>query len=62
VPSLLLEDGTTIGEVPAICRYIEEIHPAPPLLGETAKEKAQVARRRAHRRRGVGRTLGRPPG
>jgi len=43
VPTLVLEDGTAIGEVPAICRYIEEIHPAPPLLGQTAKEKAQVA-------------------
>ncbi|MEA2650078.1 MAG: glutathione S-transferase [Candidatus Binataceae bacterium] len=43
VPTLVLEDGTAIGEVPAICRYIEEIHPSPPLLGETAKEKAQVA-------------------
>jgi glutathione S-transferase len=43
VPTLVLEDGTAIGEVPAICRYIEEIHPAPPLLGATAKEKAQVA-------------------
>jgi glutathione S-transferase len=43
VPTLMLEDGTAIGEVPAICRYIEETHPIPPLLGETAKEKAQVA-------------------
>jgi glutathione S-transferase len=43
VPTLVLEDGTAIGEVPAICRYIEEIHPTPPLLGETAKEKALVA-------------------
>ena len=43
VPTLVLEDGTAIGEVPAICRYIEEIHPAPPLLGVTAKGKAQVA-------------------
>lgn len=42
VPTLVLEDGTAIGEVPAICRYIEEIHPAPPLLGETAKERALV--------------------
>jgi glutathione S-transferase len=42
VPALVLEDGTTIGEVPAICRYIEETHPAPRLLGETAKEKALV--------------------
>jgi glutathione S-transferase len=43
VPTLVLEDGTAIGEVPAICRYIEETHPTPPLLGETAQEKAQVA-------------------
>jgi glutathione S-transferase len=43
VPTLVLEDGTAIGEVPAICRYIEEVHPTPPLLGETAKGKAEVA-------------------
>ena len=42
VPTLLLDDGTAIGEVPAILRYIEEIHPAPPLLGTTAKIKALV--------------------
>jgi glutathione S-transferase len=43
VPTLVLDDGTAIGEVPAIWRYIEETHPTPPLLGETAKERAQVA-------------------
>jgi glutathione S-transferase len=43
VPTLVLKDGTAIGEVPAICRYIEEAHPTPALLGETAKEKAEVA-------------------
>jgi glutathione S-transferase len=42
VPTLVLEDGTAIGEVPAICRYIEETYPTPPLLGETATEKALV--------------------
>jgi glutathione S-transferase len=42
VPTLVLEDGTAIGEVPAICRYIEEIYPTPRLLGEMAREKAQV--------------------
>jgi glutathione S-transferase len=42
VPTLVLEDGTAIGEVPAICRYIEETYPQIPLLGETAKEKASV--------------------
>ena len=43
VPTLVLEDGTAIGEVPAICRYIEETHPTPPLLGGMAKEKALIA-------------------
>jgi glutathione S-transferase len=43
VPTLVLEDGTVIGEVPAICRYVEEAHPTPLLLGETAKEIAEVA-------------------
>jgi glutathione S-transferase len=42
VPTLVLEDGTAIGEVPAIMRYIEEIHPQTPLLGETTKERALV--------------------
>jgi glutathione S-transferase len=40
VPTLLIEDGTAIGEVPAILRYLEEIHPQPPLYGETDKERA----------------------
>jgi glutathione S-transferase len=43
VPALVLEDGTSIGEVPAILRYLEEIHPVPPLLGSSAKIKALVA-------------------
>jgi glutathione S-transferase len=43
VPTLVLEDGTSIGEVPAIQRYLEEIHPEPRLLGATPKMKAQVA-------------------
>ncbi|HUC61200.1 MAG TPA: glutathione S-transferase family protein [Alphaproteobacteria bacterium] len=43
VPYLVLDDGTGIGEVEAICRYIEETHPSPPLFGADAKEKALVA-------------------
>ena len=43
VPTLVLEDGTAIGEVPVIVRYIEEIYPQMPLLGVTAKERALVA-------------------
>ena len=42
VPTLLLEDGTAIGEVPAIQRYIEELQPQPSLWGETPKEKALI--------------------
>jgi glutathione S-transferase len=42
VPTLVLEDGTSIGEVPAILRYLEETHPNTPLLGASAKEKALV--------------------
>jgi glutathione S-transferase len=43
VPTLVLEDSTVIGEVPAIQRYLEEIYPEPPLLGSTPKTRAQVA-------------------
>src|ERR1700738_2380912 len=43
VPTLVLEDGTAIGEVPAIWRYLEETYPTRPLLGATPKEKALVA-------------------
>jgi glutathione S-transferase len=43
VPTLVLEDGTAIGEVPAIWRYLEETYPTTkPLLGATPKEKALV--------------------
>ena len=42
VPTLVLEDGTAIGEVPAIWRYLEETYPTKPLLGSTSKEKALV--------------------
>lgn len=43
VPTLMLDDGTAIGEVPAIQRYLEEIYPEPPLLGATPKTRALVA-------------------
>jgi glutathione S-transferase len=43
VPTLVLDDGTAIGEVPAIQRYLEEVHPEPRLLGITPKTKALVA-------------------
>jgi glutathione S-transferase len=43
VPTLVLEDGTAIGEVPAIWRYLDETYPIKPLLGATPKEKALVS-------------------
>ena len=42
VPTLLLDDGTAIGEVPAILRYLEEIYPDGALHGSSAKERALV--------------------
>ena len=42
VPMLELDDGACIGEATAICRYLEELHPDPPLMGTDAKEKAVV--------------------
>ncbi len=42
IPVLELDDGTCIGESVAICRYIEETHPEPPLMGRDAKDKAIV--------------------
>jgi glutathione S-transferase len=42
VPTLVLEDGTAIGEVRAIWHYLEEAYPTPPLLGSTAKDNALV--------------------
>ncbi len=43
VPTLVLRDGTAIGEVPAIWRYIEEAYPErPALLDTTPTTKALV--------------------
>ncbi len=42
LPVLELDDGTLIGETVSICRYFEEVHPEPALMGTTALEKALV--------------------
>lgn len=42
VPALVLDDGTVIADAIAICGYLEEIHPAPPLIGMTPQERAVV--------------------
>lgn len=42
LPVLELDDGTALSESMAICRYFEELHPDPPLMGVDAKDKALV--------------------
>jgi glutathione S-transferase len=42
VPVLELDDGTCIAESVAICRYFEELHPNPPLMGIDARDRAIV--------------------
>ena len=42
VPVLLLDDGTSISETMAICRYFEETKPEPALFGHSAIGKANV--------------------
>jgi len=42
VPALQLDDGTVIGDAIAICQYLEELHPDPPLIGTSPQERAVV--------------------
>jgi glutathione S-transferase len=42
VPALVLDDGTTVAEVPAIWRFLEETYPERPLLGSDPTSKALV--------------------
>lgn len=42
LPVLVLDDGTALAETIAICRYIESLHPQPPLFGRDAREQALV--------------------
>lgn len=48
LPTLLLDDGTVLDESVAICRYLEETHPEPPLMGTDAVSKAQIESRQRH--------------
>ncbi len=41
-PILELDDGTVIAESVAIMRYLEALHPAPPLFGSAPLEIAQI--------------------
>lgn len=48
LPTLVLDDGTVIDESVAICRYFEELHPEPPLMGTDAKSKAVIESAQRH--------------
>ena len=42
LPVLELDDGSAIAESLAICRYLEALHPQPPLMGQTPQVSAQI--------------------
>ena len=42
VPVLELDSGAAIADVIAKCRYFEELHPDPPLMGRSAEERAVI--------------------
>lgn len=42
IPSLELDDGTIISETTVICEYLEELHPAPVLIGSTPQQRAET--------------------
>ena len=48
LPTLVLDDGTVIDETVAICRYLEETHKEPPLMGTDPISKAQIESRQRH--------------
>lgn len=39
-PALMLDGGTVLTEITAICEYLDEIAPGPSLIGATAEERA----------------------
>ena len=41
-PSLRLDDGEALTESVAICRYLESLHPEPPLFGRDGLEAARI--------------------
>lgn len=42
LPFLELDDGRVIAETISICRYLDELHPEPPLFGTTPFERAET--------------------
>ncbi|HEX7760858.1 MAG TPA: glutathione S-transferase family protein [Caulobacteraceae bacterium] len=41
-PALELDNGQILAEITAICEYLDELHPAPPLIGSTPEERAET--------------------
>jgi len=42
MPALELDDGSFVSEITAICEYLEDTIPSPPLIGTTPAEKAET--------------------
>jgi glutathione S-transferase len=42
LPALELDDGQCVTEITAICEYLEDTHPKPPLIGATPEERAEA--------------------
>jgi glutathione S-transferase len=41
MPTLELDDGSYLSEITAICEYLEEKYPAPPMIGATPEARAE---------------------
>ena len=41
-PALVTDNGQLISEITAICEYLEEMHPTPPLIGTTPEERGET--------------------
>ena len=44
VPVLVEDDGSVIADSTAICEYLDELHPEPPLIGRGAAARAETRR------------------
>jgi glutathione S-transferase len=42
LPALRLDNGTVLSEITAICEYLEELKPSPPLIGTTPEQRAET--------------------
>ena len=42
LPALELDNQHCLAEVTAICEYIEDLHPAPPLIGSTPEDRGET--------------------